>query len=344
MKILVIRFSSIGDIVLTSPVVRCLKKQLGAEVHYLTKKNFASIVSNNPYIDKVVVMEDSLWQTVLALREENYDYIIDLHHNLRSLIVKTFLMKQSQSFQKLNIEKWLLVNFKINRLPKVHIVDRYLQTCARLGVKNDGAGLDYFVKPEDEVDVRTLPTAFQNGYVAWVIGAKQKTKQFPAEKVIATLSLPHFPSNSVLLLGGEEDAVTAQKICDTLSGNAVHVFNACGKFSLNNSASLLKQATAVITNDTGLMHMAAAFQKPIVSIWGNTVPELGMTPCFGNVTVASHTLQITERLGCRPCSKLGYEACPQGHFDCMKKIKEEALVKELERIITTAHHTLRPMI
>jgi len=128
-KFLIVRFSSIGDIVLTTPVIRCLKNQVeDAEVHYLTKKTFSSILAYNPYIDKMHFLEDSLDKVVRDLKKENYDYIIDLHHNLRTSIIKARMKPLAFSFNKLNIEKWLMVNFKVNRLPGKHIVDRYLDT------------------------------------------------------------------------------------------------------------------------------------------------------------------------------------------------------------------------
>jgi len=143
-KYLILRFSSIGDIVLTTPVIRCLKQQVsGAEVHFLTRKPFESVVSHNPYIDSLWLFENSATEIAEQLKNEHYDGIIDLHHNARTHVLKWTLRRPSFSFRKLNLEKWLSVNLKINRLPDLHIVDRYLETVASLGVKNDGKGLDY---------------------------------------------------------------------------------------------------------------------------------------------------------------------------------------------------------
>lgn len=145
-KFLIIRFSSIGDIVLTTPVIRCLKQQVSdATVHFLVKEDFKSVVTHNPYIDKVMLLAHSWELMIEELRAENYDYIIDLHHNVKSLRVKKALKKKSFSFYKLNIQKYFLTAFKINLLPGQHIVDRYLKTVESFGVKNDGQGLDYFI-------------------------------------------------------------------------------------------------------------------------------------------------------------------------------------------------------
>ena len=323
MKILVIRLSSIGDIVLTTPVVRCLKKQLGAEVHYLTKKSYYSILSHNTHIDKVHLYGDERAKMMNKLKQENYDLIIDLHHNFRTFLIKRQLGVKSLSFNKLNVEKWLLVNFKIDKLPEVHIVDRYMDTCKSLGVTNDGEGLDYFIAEKDEIDIATLPEAFHNGYIAWVIGAKEHTKQFPNEKIGNVINATDMP---VILLGGKEDKANGKLIMHELEKRP-NVMNAVGQYHLNQSASLVRQARLVISNDTGLMHIAAAFRKKIISIWGNTIPQFGMYPYYGNHYVLNKVMQVDD-LSCRPCSKIGRNHCPKGHFKCMRDINEFVLIKD----------------
>jgi ADP-heptose:LPS heptosyltransferase len=337
-KILVIRFSSIGDIVLTTPVMRCLKNQLGTEVHFLTKKGFEKILLDNPYIDRVFSIEKKVSEIIESLKLEHYDCVIDLHNNIRSWQVKNALGIKSYSFDKLNFEKWLVVNFKINRLPHTHIVDRYLDTVKDLGVVNDGQGLDYFIPKEDKVDVvqflrenftRELPPPDTLGtgqyfdpksenklpYLAFVIGAAHATKRLPLEKIVEICNRLNLP---VLLLGGKED----KAIGDAIVMQSTHyVFNFCGMLNLNQSASIVKQAYKVITHDTGLMHIAAAFHKKIIAVWGNTIPDFGMTAYTGEV----EDFEV-KGLHCRPCSKIGHQKCPKGHFDCMKKQDSEAII------------------
>jgi ADP-heptose:LPS heptosyltransferase len=326
LKFLIIRFSSIGDIVLTTPVIRCVKQQVkDAEVHYLTKKKFSPLLESNPYIDKFYTIESSLIGTEIlkALKKENYDLIIDLHHNIRSAQVKLYLGKKSRAFYKLNIEKWLRVNFRINKLPNVHIVDRYFETVKSLGVVNDGKGLDYFIPKKDEVDLSTLPTQFQSGYIGFIIGAKYFTKQLPAEKIISIIKKINQP---VVLLGGKEDEEKGNKIEQEIRSQdpGVGIYNACGKFNINQSASLVRQAKKIITHDTGLMHIAAAFKKEIISVWGNTIPEFGMYPYYGDSEIRNWKLEI-KNLKCRPCTKLGFSKCPKKHFRCMMDIDEEEI-------------------
>jgi ADP-heptose:LPS heptosyltransferase len=309
LKILVIRFSSIGDIVLTTPVIRCLKQQLkGVQVHYLTKKSYESVLVSNPYIDKLHFLDQRLSTTISMLKAEKFDLIIDLHHNLRTLIIKTRLGIQSFSFDKLNWQKWLLVNLKINKMPEIHIVDRYLATVKSLGIQNDGQGLDYFLNAEHSLP-SLLPASHQR-FIGIAIGAQHSTKRLPQHQLIKLCKNLLDP---VVLLGGPEDAIRGDEICD-LAGS--HVFNGCGKFTLDQSAYLVKMAQKIITHDTGLMHIAAAFKKPLISVWGNTVPEFGMSP----YKVSPSTIVEVKDLPCRPCSKIGYEKCPLGHFKCMNSI------------------------
>jgi heptosyltransferase-2 len=330
MKFLILRFSSIGDIVLTTPVIRCLRKRYpAAEIHYATKKSFYPILQHNPYITKVHLLCDSLPQLITELRAEKFDCVIDLHHNQRTLLLKLLLGVKSFSINKLNFEKWLLVNFKINCLPQKHIVHRYLETCKTLDIADDGEGLDYFLSYEDNVDIGSLPQPFSSGYVAWAIGAKQNTKKFPPEKIVRCLSFINYP---VLLLGGSEDEAIGNYIAEKVANE--HVYNACGKFTLNQSASLVQKAQVVVSNDTGLMHIAAAFKKPIVSLWGNTVPAFGMYPYYGSATVANILFEMAD-LPCRPCSKLGYRQCPQKHFNCMNWLNESAIAKRVNELMNT---------
>lgn len=328
-KILIIRFSSIGDIVLTTPIVRCIKQQLNAEVHYITKKQFAPILESNPYIDKIYTIEKNVSEIKTELKKENYGFAVDLHNNLRSAQVKSILGKKSKSFYKLNMEKWLMVHLRINTLPDIHIVDRYFETVKPLGVKNDGKGLDYFIPEKDKVDINILPQEFHKGYVGFVIGAKHYTKQLPKEKIVSIIQKLNHP---VVLFGGKEDAEKGNWIVQELRTRypAAKIYNACGKYDLNQSASLVKQAGKIITHDTGLMHIAAAFKKEIVSVWGNTIPEFGMYPYYGNVQLSSRKLsglrsQVLD-LPCRPCSKIGFSKCPKKHFKCMNDINEEEIV------------------
>jgi len=322
-KFLIIRFSSIGDIVLTSPVVRCLKTQFpGAEVHFLTKNRNADLLQANPYIDQIQLFDDSLSDTIRTLRAENYDYIIDLHNNLRSLRVKLGIKARSYSFNKLNFRKILLTRFKLNTMPDGHIVDRNMETLRPFNIVNDGKGLEYFIPEEDEFQISLLPESFRNGFVALVLAGTYATKRMPVEKYRKLISESNIP---FVLLGGKSERALASSILEWNTGN---VADFTGKLRINQSASLVKNARLVISNDTGLMHIAAAFHKKILSVWGNTSPELGMFPYLSGE--GSEILEV-KGLPCRPCSKLGYPECPKKHFRCMNEIPENRIIDWVNR-------------
>ena len=326
MKFLIIRFSSIGDIVLTSPVVRCIKEQVkDATVHFLTKKAYKGILENNPYIDRIMLLDNSWDLMIHLLQSEEYDYIIDLHHNLRTWKVKKALKPvPSFSFDKLNIKKWMLTALKFNRMPDVHIVDRYLDTVRSLGVVNDGKGLDYFIPEADYTKIEHLPLSHGFGYIAIVIGAALGTKKLPVHQLKKLCNNIAYP---IILMGGPEDRALGDEIA---ADNDIKIYNSCGKFNLNESADLIRKAKLIITHDTGLMHIATAFKKKVISIWGNTTPDFGMYPYYGNDTVAAFQFQV-EGLRCRPCSKIGYNKCPHKHFKCMELQDMAAIsVKALE--------------
>lgn len=317
-KVLIVRFSSIGDIVLTTPIIRCLKEQLDGdvEIHFITKNKFSGIVESNPNISKVWGIEKKVSEVFPDLKQQQFHYIIDLHHNLRSRFVKKNVEGLPFTFKKLNFEKWLITNLKIDRLLNKHIVDRYFDAIAPLSIKNDHKGLEYYIPENDQLQLDVLPKTHQKGFIGFVIGGTYTTKQFPLNKVIET---SRKISKPIVLLGGKTESSEGNKIVSMVGNN---VYNACGKFNLNQSSSLVQQADKIITNDTGLMHIAAAFKKPILSIWGNTTPKFGMYPYL-----ADNSSKIVELkdLNCRPCSKLGYEKCPKKHFNCMQLIDSDEI-------------------
>jgi len=315
MKILVIRFSSMGDIIYTTPVVRCLKQQLpGVEVHFLTKPAFRYIYDDNPYLDKLLLLQDTLSATVKEIKAEQYDYIIDLHNNLRTAIIKLRTGFRSSTYNKQRVSKWLSLKFKLKLVKPVHLVERYLKTVHFLGVVNDGKPIDYYLKKDHQLHDLLPPT--HQKYIAFVIGATHFTKRMPNENVISICKKLNLP---VVLLGGKDVQANGDEIA---RNTGAHVYNACGITTLDESVFLVSRAESIIGFDTGLTHIAEAFNKPIVSVWGSTVPELlGVQPYM-----VSQSLIAGVELPCRPCSKFGRGACPLGHFKCMKDIDEEGII------------------
>jgi ADP-heptose:LPS heptosyltransferase len=323
-KILVIRFSSIGDIVLTTPVVRALKQQLpGSEIHFITKTPFKGILDHNPNIDKVYTIEKSVNEVISDLKKEKYDHIVDLHKNIRTLSLILKLKRPSSSFPKLNLEKWLLVNLKWDRMPKVHIVSRYFEAVKNLGVVDDGLPCDFFIGPENEIDVQQTFGLEKGSYVTIALGAQFATKRLPFDKLVEIIDQLNIP---IIVIGGPMDKTLADKLLEQFKDKKI--FSACGLYSLGQSASIVNQSSAILTNDTGLMHIASCFEIPTVSVWGNTVPELGMYPYFPKHP-EKFSMHEVNGLGCRPCSKIGFQECPKKHFNCMVQQDANEIAKDL---------------
>jgi len=324
MKFLIIRFSSIGDIVLMTPVFRCLKKQVpGAEIHFVTKASFRPVTAANPYIDKFHYYDEDLDLLIDALRAEQYDYIIDLHKNFRSLRIRRALGKKTYAVRKLTFQKFILTRLKINIMPRVHITQRSLDTLRHFGVKNDGRGLDYFIPGEERIRTEDLPTSHLSGYIAIVIGANHATKKMPVYKLRELCARLDYP---LVLLGGSAEAAEGAAIA---SLDPIRIYNACGKFQLNESADIVRRARVVISHDTGLQYIACAFNRPVVAVWGSTSPALDVEPYYGVPAPGTPPpyRNVYMHLWCQPCSKYGNKKCPLGHFNCMNQLPVEKIAE-----------------
>ncbi len=281
----------------------------------------------NPYLDKVWHFGKDFHSLTRALRAENFDYLIDLHKNLRSHRLRHALGVTSYSFPKANLEKWLMVNFKIDWLPRQHIVERYMVAVAPLEVTYDGEGLDCFLPKEAVFERSRFGLDPSKPYIAFAIGAAHATKRLPTEKI--TEICRQLPLKTVLI-GGPTEQPTGDTIAANTPQNAI---NACGHLTLHQSADALRQATLVISHDTGMMHLAAALRKKIVSIWGSTIPAFGMRPFFPE-GVNNHATIEVRGLSCRPCSKIGYDRCPKGHFKCMTEVDIAEVVRAVKAILS----------
>ena len=326
MKILIVRFSSIGDIVLTTPVVHAIHAQLsGVEIHYITKKTFAPLLTENPKISKLYTIEKSISEVIDELKNEKYDCIIDLHKNIRTFRLKQKLGVKHYSFDKLNFQKWLLVNFKRRIMPDLHIVDRYFGAVEAIGVKNNFDSCEVIFNPSHTVDTKSSFGLDAKKYLSVAVGAQFPTKIMPDKLLISILSKVNFP---IVLLGGETDVERGKLLEEALKHHPHKIINAINRFSLLQSSSIVAQSKAILTHDTGLMHIATAFGVPIVSVWGNTVPELGMYPYYPN-NKELYSIHEVKNLNCRPCSKIGYKSCPKKHFNCMTLQDTDAIISDV---------------
>lgn len=325
MRLLFIRFSSIGDIVLTSAAIRCAKQQIpGVEIHFLTKESLKEVSAANPYIDQFHYLDKDIKVTIKALKAISFYAIIDLHNNQRTWRIKNALGVPAYSYKKLSLQKILLTTFKINLLPKAHVTERYMAALSAFGVKDDGKGLEYFLPATTNVNANSIPASHANGYVALVIGASYFNKKLPLVKLQELCQAINYP---IILIGDHTDAPVGEALSMAAPSK---IYNACGKYSINESALLIKHAGYVVSHDTGFLHIATAFNKPTITIWGATTPLLQFEALYATDSKAPRFNAIVPGLSCQPCTKQGSNACPKKHFNCMLQQDVKAIAARVQ--------------
>lgn len=327
-KILLVRFSSIGDIVLTFPVASAIKNLFpDCQVDYVTKPQFKDLLQACPQLTTVYTLNGSISQLRKEIDFDQYDAILDLHHNLRTRFLLLFQYSKVYRFPKNNLQKWLLTTFKIKPQKKEHVVDRYLSTLS--GITSSWTPLIsqnlYVVPTQAQIDPRIHFQLEPKTYVALAIGAQFATKRLPKDLLIELVNHIAFP---VLLLGGKEDVNVADEILAKTTNTKVK--SAVGNAAIHESAWLVQSAKCLVTHDTGLMHIGAAFELPLVVVWGNTSPDFGMYPYRPEQENVQH-FEVQE-LACRPCSKIGFQECPKGHFHCMRKHPIEQIANQVNAL------------
>ena len=310
MKVLVIRFSSIGDILLCTPVIRCVRNQCQANITFLTGEKFKTLLSGSPCIDRIVTDAEGIMATRRWIQAQNFDLIIDLHKNRTSTLLTLGLSTMVIRFDKLNVKKWWYVLTKQKVLPDKHLVDRYFDALKKVNVRNDGLGLDFPLNPDAAVN--DLPPS----YNVIVLGAAHKTKRIPEAIVSQWVQRSSLP---VVLIGGADVIREGKSLRGIYSEK---VINFTGQLTIDESAFVLSRAEKILTGDTGMMHLSAALKKSVIVLWGNTTPAFGMYPYYGNQHMVWQSREVPD-LSCRPCSKLGFQECPKGHFKCMMLQKAE---------------------
>ncbi|MCD6166877.1 lipopolysaccharide heptosyltransferase II [bacterium] len=335
-RILIVRFGAIGDLVLTSHFVRVLRKRFPeAQIDFLVKSRFKTLVLYNPNLNQIFSLSETpKWQDFLCmvktLNAQQYDLVIDLQKNLKSYLISFFLRNANvRRYLKQAIPRFFLVNFKKNFYPQpVQPVPlRYLQAVADLGVKDDGGSVELYVPPIsfEKVD-RLLATESCSLLIGVAPGGGRWTKCWPAEKFAQLCALLHQRySARILLFGSSKDKEAVQKIEYQLSSAAL---NLCGKFSLLETAAAISRCDLIVTNDSGLMHIAAALKRKIVAIFGPTVKELGFFPFRVQAIVVEN-----NTLNCRPCSFHGTNKCPRGHFKCMEEISVDEVLTACQKLL-----------
>ncbi len=302
---------------LTTPIIRCLKNQLEVEIDFLTKASYQELIISNPYIREVITLS-GISKTIDIVKSSDYDFIIDLQNSFRSFIIRLSLETKSYTFPKYSLKRYLLIYFGIN-LFNNHIVDRYFKSVEKLNIYNDNNGVDYFFTNKNfQIDFNT-----KQDYVCWCIGGTHENKRLSAIQIINVISKIDIP---VLLIGGELEKKISSRIINCV--NRDNIFDLCGKTSFDESAYLMKKSKLVLTNDTGMMHIASAFDIPIISFWGCTKPDLGFYPYRSNIK----STYIVSDMSVRPCSKHG-KSCRLTSEGCIKQINEDLIVNTVKGLL-----------
>ena len=318
-KILIIRLSSLGDILLTTPAIRAInKKYPGSQIDYVVRKQYSSSLQYNPLISSLYLYEKEKAKSIKEqIRKVKYDLVIDLQNNLRSYILTFGLRTIIKRFKKPTLKKLLLVWFKINLLQEIKSIPvRYAETAS---LQLDDNGLDIFI-PKDI----NPKLAAGKKYIGICPGAKHFTKRWPEEYFIELGNKLSNQKFTVVIFGGKDDL----ELCEAISSKIENSINLCNNDDLLQTANDMKQCQHIICNDSGLMHAAAAVKVPVTAIFGSSVREFGFVPYLSDNSILEN-----NSLSCRPCSHIGKSSCPQTHFKCMKEIKPNTVFEHIKNYL-----------
>jgi lipopolysaccharide heptosyltransferase II len=336
-KILVFRLSSIGDIVLTSALVRCLKKQYPeAQIDFVIKKQFKQLIEFNPHLHTIYTINSSegingLRKVKATIKQEQYDVFIDIHKNMRSLFIMVGSgAKRTLTYKKHIFKRTLLTSFGFNKYKNItHVYQRFIEAAKPIDVKNDNEGTELFIP--SNIDVKVLQVLLSNGligdkpYVLFCPGASFKNKQWLPERFVELAKyLLDKEDVNVVLSGGRAEEDICKYILQETNGRVIDL---SVRFTILESAVIAKYAKAVVANDTGMLHIAEALKVPVVGIYGPTSRQLGYYP------ILEKSLVVEVDLPCRPCTKMGAQSCPKKHWKCMKEISALMVYNKLKPLI-----------
>jgi len=325
-KFLIIRFSSIGDIILTTPLIRCLRAAFpNAQIDFLVKKEFAVVLSGNPHISNIITFDkkdsrNELRRIRTQIQLSRYSVIFDIQKNIRSMMICVGTRTGVAGYSKKILARDLLIRFHVNIYSEIKPVYlRYFEAVETLGVKYDGNGTEVFPSTQEFENIRVIldQNHIEPGKPILVVapGAQWENKRWTTQGFATaadTFCAQH--GATTILIGGPGDVDACNEVNSQMKTPSL---NLAGKLSLMGSASLLGKAAMVFTNDTGMLHMAQAMKAPVVAVYGPTTRELGFFPLLQNSRVAE------VDISCRPCTQKGLHSCPKKHFRCMKDLKPE---------------------
>jgi len=337
-KILVIRLSSIGDIILATPLLRSLRESFPeARITFLIKKQYEELLVVSPYIDHLIAFDTlqgfkGLNMLRNRLRDEKFDLFLDIHKNWRSRYLRLGIKaKKTTTYSKQLFNRTLLINLKINLYRRIKpVYERYFESVGKLSIQYDGRGTEIHFSPEKVVKAQDMLTSAGYSYNSPLViicpSATYNNKKWKPEGFIETARhLISEKSVFVVVHGGKGDMELCSDIAARIGSGAVSL---AGQLSLAESAALLSLSTLVIANDSGLLHLAQSQKKPVVGIYGPTTRELGYFP----VNMQSAVIETT--VTCRPCTHNGLNYCPKKHFKCMLDIPANSVTEAALNFLT----------
>lgn len=322
-KVLIIRFSSLGDIILTTPLIRSLKNQYpNITLHYLVKENYHSALQFSPYLDKILLFNNSLTISNLRslIKNEKYDYIIDLHASLRSILITLLLGIKVYRVKKPRIKKFLLVKFKYNLLKNYDLIPE-LYAKAIPGFALDELGPDLFLDSKTELINKINE---KENIIGICPGAKHKTKSWGEKNYFELIRFLNKLNYKVYLFGGRSD----KELCQRLSKIRNNVVDLSTDDELLLMAKDMLKCKLILGNDSGLMHVAAALKLPVIVIFTSTVREFGFEPYKAKSIIIEN-----NEISCRPCSHVGLDECPKEHFNCANSISAADVFLKIKNML-----------
>jgi ADP-heptose:LPS heptosyltransferase len=313
-KILIIRFSSFGDIVLTFPFLNELRRLYpDAQIDFIMKPQYAELVKLHPAVDNYFEYSD---YTKMLLNQTNYDAVFNLQGNPKSMRISAHTGKSVYRVKKDTLKKLILVNFKINKLQDfLPVYAKYLVTLREF---NPDVRISYSVTENLKIDTQNITSG---EYVIVSPSSKHFTKRLPADKFIDILK----SLKSKIVLTGDKSK-TDNDICSYIKNNTGNTENLCGKLSFSELAAYIRDSKFLLCNDSGVLHLGEALNKKVFVFYGSTVKEFGFYPQLRTTEIFD-----SGELYCRPCSHIGKNKCIKGHFKCMNDIDIEAVKKRINK-------------
>lgn len=329
-KILIIRLSSLGDILLATPMIRSIQRQFPEKkIHFLLRSEFESVLVNNHFLEKIFLFtrnDEENKKLIKELKREKYDLVVDLQHNLRSAVICNKLRIKTIKFNKRDKAKLLLVKFKINLLknaPRMPV--RYAGLFDDLHLDDEGLGLITLNAPSPLFDPNKK-------YIGFAPGSRHFTKMWPREYYIELGKMLNNDGYTIALFGGKDDRLVCAEIAAKI--DSIDLSN---KNDLLQTAVDMKKCSGIVCNDSGMMHTACAADVKVLAIFGSTVKEFGFTPYFGKESelLTKYLVMENKSLSCRPCTHIGRDKCPKTHFKCMLEITPQLVYNNINLLFNS---------